>query len=193
MAETVLGESLSPGNAKGRQIRVIPGCKAIIGVYYKGHKEERIMRISSNAFEDGGFIPDEFTKEGGNHKPPLHFEDVPAEAKSLALIVDDPEGPNGTLTHWLAYNIPPTTRELGNGTPVAMQQAWNDFGQADYGGPKAPSGEHHYFFKLYALDDQISLQRGASRLDLEEAMLGHVIGRAEYMGRFAVHEMAGAR
>src|SRR5580658_8107472 len=90
MAESVLGESLASGNGKGRQIRVIPGCKAIVGVYYIGHKEERIMKISSTAFEDGGFIPDEFSKDGGNHKPPLQFEDVPEAAKTLALVVDDP-------------------------------------------------------------------------------------------------------
>lgn len=151
------------------------------------------MKIRSTAFEDGGTIPDEFSKEGGNHKPPLQFEDVPAEAKSLALIVDDPDAPNGTFTHWLAYDIPPTTREIGNGSSSAMLQACNDYGQADYGGPRPPSGEHRYFFKLYALDDQISLARGASRLDMEEALLGHVIAEAEYMGRYAAHAMmAGA-
>ena len=151
------------------------------------------MKISSTAFEDGGSIPDEFSKEGGNHQPPLQFEDVPAEAKSLALIVDDPDAPNGTFTHWLAYNIPPATRAVGEGSEaVSMQQAWNDFGQAQYSGPKPPFGEHRYYFKLYALDDQITLSRGSSRLDMEEAMLGHVISVAGYMGRFAAHAMAGA-
>ena len=148
------------------------------------------MKISSTAFEDGGTIPDEFSKEGGNHRPPLHFEDVPAEAKTLALIVDDPDAPKGTFTHWIVYNIPPKTESVGNGEPVTMQQAANDFGQNDYGGPRPLSGEHRYFFKLYALDDQITLGRGASRLDFEEAMLGHVIAEAECMGRFSAHAMA---
>jgi Raf kinase inhibitor-like YbhB/YbcL family protein len=150
------------------------------------------MKISSIAFEDGGIIPDEFSKDGGNHRPPLYFEDVPAEAKALAVIVDDPDAPRGPFTHWIAYNIPPKTRSVGDGEPVTMQQASNDFGQTDYGGPRPPSGEHRYYFKLYALDDQITLERGASRLDMEEAMLGHVIAQAQCMGRFAAQAMAGS-
>jgi hypothetical protein len=122
----------------------------------------------------------------------LYFQDVPGEAKTLALIVDDPDAPRGPFTHWIAYNIPPNAQSIGNGDSVTMQQASNDFGQTDYGGPRPPSGEHRYFFKLYALDDQITLGRGASRLDIEEAILGHVIAEAEYMGRFAAHAMAGA-
>jgi Raf kinase inhibitor-like YbhB/YbcL family protein len=151
------------------------------------------MRISSTAFENGGTIPDEFSKEGGNQKPPLRFEDVPASAQSLALIVDDPDAPHGTFTHWLAYNIPPQTREISGDKLPAMEQAINDYGQAAYGGPRPPSGEHRYFFKLYALDARISLLRGATRLDMEEAMLGQVIEVAEFMGRFEAHALAGAR
>jgi hypothetical protein len=108
------------------------------------------------------------------------------------LIVDDPDAPRGTFTHWIAYNIPPKTRAIANGeAAVVMEQASNDFGQTEYGGPRPPSGEHRYFFKLYALDDQITLLRGASRLDMEEAILGHVIAEAEYMGRFGAHALAG--
>jgi hypothetical protein len=150
------------------------------------------MKISSTAFTDGGTIPDEFSKDGGNHRPPLYFEDIPTEAKSLALIVDDPDAPRGPFTHWIVYNIPPQTRSVGNGESVTIQQAANDFGQTEYGGPKPPSGEHRYFFKLYALDDQITLPRGGSRLDMEEAILGHVIAEAEYMGRFTANALAGA-
>jgi Raf kinase inhibitor-like YbhB/YbcL family protein len=150
------------------------------------------MRINSTAFADGGTIPDQYSKEGGNQRPPLRFEDVPNNAQSLAVVVDDPDAPQGTFTHWLAYNILPATREIGDGTLVTFQQACNDYGQTDYGGPKPPSGEHRYFFKLYALDDRLLLQRGASRLDMEEAMLGHVITEAEYMGRFAARAMVGA-
>jgi hypothetical protein len=150
------------------------------------------MRINSPAFEDGETIPDQYSKDAGNQKPPLRFDDVPSDAKSLALIVDDPDAPHGTFTHWLAYNISPATREIGGDTSVTMQQACNDYGQNDYGGPRPPSGEHRYFFKLYALDDQISMSRGASRLDMEEAILGHVIAEAEYMGRFAAHSLVGA-
>jgi hypothetical protein len=149
------------------------------------------MRIRSPAFEDGGTIPDQYGKEGGNKRPPLQFEDIPTSAKSLVIIVDDPDAPNGTFTHWLAFNIPTSVRELAeNAASVPMQEGRNDYGQSSYGGPKPPSGEHRYYFKLYALDDQLPLQRGVSRLQLEEGMIGHVIGEAECVGRFAAREMA---
>jgi Raf kinase inhibitor-like YbhB/YbcL family protein len=139
------------------------------------------MRISSPAFE-----------EGGNKQPPLIFEEVPATTRSLALVVDDPDAPQGTFTHWIAFNIPPTVREIrGESSAVPMEQGRNDYGQCSYGGPKPPFGEHRYFFKLYALDDKLSVSRCAPRLELEEAMIGHVIAEAEYVGRFAAHEMAG--
>jgi Raf kinase inhibitor-like YbhB/YbcL family protein len=151
------------------------------------------MNISSPAFKHGGTIPDRYSREGGNDRPTLLFEHVPAEAKSLVVIVDDPDAPNGTFTHWLAYNISPATREISDDTsPSEFQQAQNDSGHAEYSGPRPPSGEHRYFFKLYALDDRITLLRGASRLDLEEAILGHIIAEAEYMGRFAAHSLVEA-
>lgn len=149
------------------------------------------MRISSPAFEDGGTIPDQYSKEGGNKRPPLRFEDIPATAKSLVIIVDDPDAPNGTFTHWLAFNILTSVREIAeNVSSAPMQEGRNDYGQSSYGGPKPPSGEHRYYFKLYALDDRLPLQRGVSRLQLEEAMIGHVIAEAECAGRFAAREMA---
>jgi hypothetical protein len=149
------------------------------------------MRISSPAFEEGGTIPDQYSKEGGNKRPPLRFEDVPSTAKALSIIVDDPDAPNGTFTHWLAFNISPSVREITESSPsIPMQEGRNDYGQSSYGGPKPPSGEHRYFFKLYALDDRLAVSRGASRLELEEAMIGHVVAEAECVGRFAAHEMA---
>jgi Raf kinase inhibitor-like YbhB/YbcL family protein len=149
------------------------------------------MRISSSAFEEGAMIPEQYSKEGGNKRPPLRFEDVPTNAKSLVMIVDDPDAPNGTFTHWLAFNISPSVREIGeNMASVPMQEGRNDYGQTGYGGPKPPSGEHRYFFKLYALDDRLTLQRGVSRLELEEAMIGHVIAEAEFVGRYAAPELA---
>jgi hypothetical protein len=109
----------------------------------------------------------------------------------LVIIVDDPDAPNGTFTHWLAFNIPTSVREIAeNASSVPMQEGRNDYGQSSYGGPKPPSGEHRYYFKLYALDDRLPLQRGVSRLQLEEGMIGHVIGEAECVGRFAARELA---
>jgi Raf kinase inhibitor-like YbhB/YbcL family protein len=148
-------------------------------------EEHRMMRITSPAFDDGGTIPYQYTNEGGNQRPSLRFEDVPSNARSLALIVDDPDGPHGTFTHWIAFNISPTTREIAGNILVTLHQACNDYGHAEYGGPKQPSADHRFFFRLYALDEELTLPRGASRLDLEEAMLGRVIAVAECMGRFA--------
>jgi Raf kinase inhibitor-like YbhB/YbcL family protein len=156
------------------------------------NKEKRFMRITSPAFEDGGTIPDQYSKEGGNQRPPLRFDDVPADAKSLALVVDDPDAPQGMFTHWLVYNIPPATRDFGVDSLLTIQQAINDYGHADYDGPRPPSGEHRYVFKVYALDDRLTMPRGASRLDMEEAVLGHVIGAAELTGHFAARVLVGA-
>jgi Raf kinase inhibitor-like YbhB/YbcL family protein len=143
------------------------------------------MKISSPAFEDGGTIPDKYTREGGNKRPTLHFEDIPAGTQSLVVIMDNPDAPQGMFTHWIAYDLSPATRELNeNITPINLHQGRNDYGQNTYSGPKSPNGEHHYFFRLYALDDQLRLSHGVSRLDLEEAMIGHVIETAECQCHF---------
>ncbi|MGA2748720.1 MAG: YbhB/YbcL family Raf kinase inhibitor-like protein [Verrucomicrobiota bacterium] len=143
------------------------------------------MRISSPAFEDGGTIPERYTREGGNKRPSLKFEGIPPTAQSLALIVDNPEAPQGAFTHWIVFNLSPATRELNeNVMPTILQQGRNDYGQDGYAGPKSPSNEHHYFFRLYALDSRLTLTHGVSRLDLEEAMIGHIIAVAECQGQF---------
>jgi Raf kinase inhibitor-like YbhB/YbcL family protein len=143
------------------------------------------MTISSPAFEDGGTIPERYTREGGNMRPTLQFKDVPAGAQSLVLIMDNPDAPQGPFTHWIVYNLSPATRELnGNVTPTMLRQGRNDYGQDSYSGPKSPSGEHRHFFRLYALDSQLEITHGASRLDVEEAMIGHVIATAECHGHF---------
>lgn len=144
------------------------------------------MKISSPTFEDGGMIPEEYSQDGGDKSPPLEISEVPAGTQSLALIVDDPDAPNGTFTHWLLFNISPTTEKLSeNVKALAMKNGRNDHGATGYSGPKPPSGEHRYFFKLYALDAKPELPRGASRHQLEQAMSGHIMAEAQYMGRFA--------
>lgn len=133
------------------------------------------MKISSPVFEDGGMIPEEYSKEGGDKSPPLMISDVPPGAQSLGLIVDDPDAPQGTFTHWLLYNISPSTEELSeNVKAIRMKHGKNDYGDSSYGGPKPPSGEHRYFFKLFALDVKPDLPRGASRTELEQAMNGPI-------------------
>ena len=111
------------------------------------------MRISSPAFADEGTIPEKYTREGGNKRPTLHFEAIPPGTQSLALIVDNPDAPYGAFTHWLVFNLSPATRGLSEDImPVMLEQGRNDYGQDGYSGPKSPSGEHCFYFRLYALD-----------------------------------------
>ena len=144
------------------------------------------MRITSQAFTDGGKIPDKYTLYGDNLIPPLHLEDVPEKARSLALVVEDPDAPNGTFNHWILFNMDPRTRDIKeNCVPVMATQGRNDFGEVEYDGPKPPSGEHRYFFKAYALDAMLPLTRGTKRQDLEREMKEHVLDSASLMGKYA--------
>jgi Raf kinase inhibitor-like YbhB/YbcL family protein len=142
------------------------------------------MKISSPAFSEKGIIPDKYTCRGQDINPPLLFEDVPPGAKTLTLIVDDPDAPGGTWTHWLVANIPSQTQDiLEDSTPDGMQGV-TDFGRRGYGGPCPPSGEHRYFFKLYALDTILALEDRFTKQDLLVAMEGHVLAQAELVGIF---------
>jgi Raf kinase inhibitor-like YbhB/YbcL family protein len=144
------------------------------------------MKLTCSAFSDGGKIPDEYTMYGQNKVPPLTIEDVPPTALSLALILDDPDAPQGTFTHWLLFNLDPQAKKLnGAGLPEGTHQGLNDYGEAAYGGPKPPSGEHRYFFKVYALDTLLSGEDGVKRPWLESAMHGHILEDATLMGRYA--------
>jgi Raf kinase inhibitor-like YbhB/YbcL family protein len=144
------------------------------------------MRITSDAFRDGGRIPDEFTMYGQNKVPPLHVEDLPNNTRSLALLVDDPDAPRGTFTHWILFNVDPESRDIDeNFVPAVGRQGQNDFGQPAYGGPKPPFGEHRYFFKAFALDTMLPLPEGVRRKEFERAIEGHVLESATLMGRYA--------
>ena len=144
------------------------------------------MKVTSQAFTDGAKIPDKYTKYAENRIPPLHFEDVPEKARSLALIVDDPDAPSGTFNHWILFNMDPKTRDIKeDSVPVMATQGRNDYGEVAYGGPRPPSGEHRYFFKAYALDTVLPLARGSQRPDLEQEMKDHVIDTATLMGKYA--------
>ena len=146
--------------------------------------------ISSGAFGQGDTIPVEYTCDGSDMSPPLVFSGIPDGAKSIALIVDDPDASGGMWVHWVIYNMPPN-RELAKGMPIAgtlpdgSRQGTSDFGKAGYGGPCPPSGTHRYYFKVYALDIVLDLQSGASKAQLENAMQGHVLAKAELMGKYA--------
>lgn len=143
------------------------------------------MIITSSAFEQGGEIPPAYTQEGEDSSPPLAITEVPAAAKSLALIVDDPDAPKGTVTHWVLFNIDPHVGViLDNSVPLGASQGLNVSGTMGYRGPKPPSGTHRYFFRISALDTQLPLQEGANREEVENAMKGHVLATAELMGRY---------
>jgi Raf kinase inhibitor-like YbhB/YbcL family protein len=144
------------------------------------------MKIESPAFGYGAPIPEHHSRFGENRSPPLVFRDVPAQAGSLALVVDDPDAPRGTLTHWIVFNLDPSAKGLAENCHVAnAREGNNDWQEPRYGGPRPPDGEHRYFFRLYALDSRLDLPAGAGRNDVDRAMEGHVIAQAEWMGRFA--------
>lgn len=142
------------------------------------------MSVQSAAFQQGQAIPRRYTCDGEDLSPPLSFSDVPAGARSLAIIMDDPDAPRGVFNHWIAWNILPGTRELGEGARIEMQGR-NDFGVTRYRGPCPPQGPaHRYFFKAYALDTMLDLPGGVAREELEGAMEGHVLARGELMGTY---------
>lgn len=144
------------------------------------------MKITSPAFQNGGNIPAKFSRKGGNTNPPLKIEGIPLTAKSLALLIDDPDAPGGLFTHWLVWDIDPKTTSIAeHSTPKGAVEGTNDFGAAGYGGPQPPSGTHRYYFKVFALDQKLNLSAGAKRRDLEKAMKGHVIVQGQLMGRYS--------
>jgi Raf kinase inhibitor-like YbhB/YbcL family protein len=144
------------------------------------------MKITTTVFQEGGNIPSKFTCDGADANPPLRFEGVPAEGKSLALIVDDPDAPGGLFTHWLVWNIDPNTTAIEeNSVPSKGVQGKNDFGKSGYGGPCPPSGTHRYFFRIFALDRQLDLAAGSKRAQLDAQMRGHIMAQGELMGRYS--------
>lgn len=149
------------------------------------------IKLTSSAFEDGGFIPAQYTCEGRDISPPLGWTGVPDSAKSLAMICDDPDAPVGTWVHWVLYDLPPKLSELpeaiptGEVTPAGAKQGINDFRRSGYGGPCPPPGKpHRYFFKLYALDIDPGLPAGATKADLLQAVEGHILAEGQLVGLY---------
>jgi Raf kinase inhibitor-like YbhB/YbcL family protein len=142
------------------------------------------ISVSSSAFQAGGTIPAQFTCKGVDQNPPLQFQGTLKEAKSLVLIVDDPDAPSGLFTHWLVWNIDPGAKQIGeNSVPAGAVQGTNDFGKTGYGGPCPPSGIHRYYFRLFALDRKLDLKPGAKRAAVDRALKNHVLARGELMAR----------
>lgn len=144
------------------------------------------MKIKSEAFEDGGFIPSKYTCDGENVIPPLLFSDIPGKAKSLVLIMDDPDSPTGTWNHWTVWNIDPKIVGIPEGmVPEGVMEGKTTFGDIGYGGPCPGNGRHRYFFKLYALNTELKLLAGSPKETLIESMMGNIIAEAEM---FAFYE-----
>ena len=142
------------------------------------------LEIRSDAFEASDTIPSRYTCDGENVSPPLSFAGgAPEGAVSLALVVDDPDAPVGTFTHWLAWGIDPGAEGLGEGQPAPIEGR-NGFGTTGYAGPCPPHGRHRYFFRLHALDAELDLEAGADRDAFDRALDGHVLETAELMGGY---------
>jgi Raf kinase inhibitor-like YbhB/YbcL family protein len=150
------------------------------------------MEIRSPAFFIGNTIPFKYTCDGENISPPLQWESPPPGTNSFALIVDDPDAPSKTFTHWVVYNLSADMRELPEGItnntrlPNGGMQGKNNFGKLGFGGPCPPpkDGVHRYFFKIFALDQKLDLPPGATKEQVMAAMEGHVLDAAEVMGRY---------
>ena len=141
------------------------------------------MNIFSPVFRQNEMIPPEYTCTGKDVNPALEVTGVPAEAQSLALVVDDPDAPAHTWVHWIVFNIDPATQKIDENS-IPGTQGRNDFDKLNYGGPCPPSGKHRYFFKAYALDATLGLDEGAAIEDLEKAIKGHVLEKAELVGLY---------
>jgi Raf kinase inhibitor-like YbhB/YbcL family protein len=150
-----------------------------------------MIHLTSTVFKEGQPIPTDYTCSGPDQSPPLTWNNLPTDTVSVALICDDPDAPAGTWVHWVIYNIPPDMNGLPLNVPKTetlpsgARQGVNDFGRIGYGGPCPPRGKpHRYYFKLYALDAQLSLAPGATRQALLDAMKGHVLAEGQLMGTF---------
>jgi Raf kinase inhibitor-like YbhB/YbcL family protein len=143
------------------------------------------LELTSPSFDDGEPIPEKHTADGEGSSPQLRWDSVPEGTRTLALIVHDPDAPSGDFVHWVAWNIDPEPGELGEGAP-APGEGTHGFGGLGWTGPSPPEGHgpHRYFFDLYALDTELDLEPGAAREQLEEAVDGHVLARAQLVGTY---------
>ncbi len=156
------------------------------------------LQITSSAFGHNQTIPKEYTCQGADVNPPLDIRNIPAGAKSLVLIMDDPDAPMGTWVHWTVWNITTHITEIPESsvpnhapwdpnspaTPLPAIQGVTSFGRSGYGGPCPPSGTHRYFFKLYAIDTTLTLPSAASKKALEKAIEGHILDETQLIGLY---------
>ena len=161
------------------------------GVYAKtrgGAKME--ITITSTAFTHGGMIPREYTCDGRDISPSMAWAGVPEGTKSLAIICEDPDAPMGTWVHWVLFNIPATVNALPKSMTTdkvlenGARHGINDFRKFGYGGPCPPGGTHRYYFKIYALDTELTQEPGLTKAKLLKAMDGHIMAEGQLMGRY---------
>lgn len=144
------------------------------------------MKITSSAFGDGQVIPPKYSCDGEEVNPPLKIEEVPVQTETLVLVVDDPDAPGGTFTHWTVWNINPGVGDIEeDSVPRGAVEGTTSFEEVGYGGPCPPGEKHRYRFKVYALDKELSLKRGASKEELDRALEGHVIEKDELVGVYS--------
>ena len=147
------------------------------------------FKLTSNAFSNGSEIPLKYGYKNGNNSPPLEISGIPESTKSLALIMDDPDamGAVGKVwVHWVIWNIDPTISIIEeNSVPSNSIEGKTDFGEIGYGGPAPPDKRHTYVFKLYALNTKLSLTKGKTKYDVENAMKGHIIDETKLTGTYA--------
>jgi Raf kinase inhibitor-like YbhB/YbcL family protein len=142
----------------------------------------KLLHVKS-VFPNNGRIPDKYTCKGEDVNPEIIIEGIPVEAKSLALIVDDPDAPMGTWDHWIVWNIKPLSKIAENSVPGV--EGVNSAGQKKWHGPCPPSGTHRYFFKVFALDCMLNISNSSRKVDLEKAMKGHIIAKGELVGLYS--------
>jgi Raf kinase inhibitor-like YbhB/YbcL family protein len=148
------------------------------------------IKLTSSAFKEGQPIPATYTCKGVNISPPLEWSGVPKTARTIAIIADDPDAPSGMWVHWVLYNLPADNIGLVENLPATENlkaggfQGKNDSGKIGYDGPCPPSGTHHYFFRIYALDVELPLKGGATKAELLKAMEGHIVAQGQLMGTY---------
>jgi Raf kinase inhibitor-like YbhB/YbcL family protein len=171
---------------------IVLGVLGALAVQIEAEEANMSMTITSSAFAHNGSMPKQYTCEGKDISPPLTWSDIPGKAKSLALIVDDPDAPDPaaprmTWVHWVVYNLPVSSTglaEAAKSLPAGALEGLNDWQRTGYGGPCPPIGRHRYFHKLYALDTVLPDLKKPNKARLEQAMKGHIVAEAQLIGTY---------
>lgn len=178
-------ESFSGNSQSEANLRSGSSASSIANIINNDNFKSTNMKLISSAFKNNQYIPEKYTCDGININPPLSITGTPEEAKSLVLIIDDPDAPNGDWVHWTVLNMPPDTKEIKEGVaPSGSIESRTNFKKPGYGGPCPPSGIHHYQFKLYALDAVLNLDSSASKKEIEKAMSGHILAEDLLVGLY---------